>query len=229
MNNDLLNTDEFQKALDDYFYLIDHNYPEKGSLKLVGDRYQLSSELRTILYRGICSSQRSHARIQRLTNTPERLLAIDGYNVLFTLLNYRLGRFVFISNDNICRDAGSLFGKIMKEDLFVDCASILVNHLCCYKNLPVIIYLDSPVSFSINHKQLLNSLLQKNSIDGQTLVVHSADHALKQLENCTLATSDSALIDTCSNAVMDLSRQIIEKKYNAVLYNIRSKLDKVHR
>jgi hypothetical protein len=229
MNNDLLNTDEFQKALDDYFYLIDHNYPEKGSLKLVGDRYQLSSELRTILYRGICSSQRAHARIQRLTITPERLLAIDGYNILFTLLNYRLGRFVFISNDNICRDAGSLFGKIKKEDLFVDCAYILVNHLCCYKNLPVIIYLDSPVSFSINHKQLLNCLLQKNSIDGYAEVVHSADHALKQLENCTLATSDSALIDACSNAVMDLSRQIIEKKYNAVLFNIRSKLDMIHR
>jgi hypothetical protein len=94
MNIDLLNSDEFNNALLDYFYLIDRNFPEKASLKLVGDRYRLVSELRTLLYRGICSEKKASDRRKRITNNREGLLIIDGYNVLFTLLSYRLGRFV---------------------------------------------------------------------------------------------------------------------------------------
>jgi hypothetical protein len=39
MNSSLLNKKSFQNGLADYFYLIDRGYPEKGALKLVGDRY----------------------------------------------------------------------------------------------------------------------------------------------------------------------------------------------
>lgn len=106
MNPELLQSDIFEHGLKDYFYLINRGYPEKGSLKLVGDRYKLSKEFRTILYRGVCSSESSANRSRKIINVADSELMIDGYNVLFTLLNYRLGRFVFISTDSLCRDAG---------------------------------------------------------------------------------------------------------------------------
>jgi hypothetical protein len=162
--------------------------------------------------------------MQRLIEKPADNVVIDGYNVLFTILNYRLGRFVFISNDNICRDAGSLFGKIRKENMFTECASILISFLPLFENIRVLIYLDSPVSFSIKHKQLLIDLLKKNNVTGQVEVVYSADYAIKQHTKCTIASSDSALIDACTNSIIDLPRQIIEKKYNVSLFNIRLKL-----
>jgi hypothetical protein len=227
MNNDLLNSNEFNDALADYFYLIDKNYPEKSSLKLVGDRYKLRTEQRVVLYRGICSSQKAQARHRRLTSKPEGLLVIDGYNVLFTLLNYRLGRFVFISNDNFCRDAGSLFGKIGKENLFTDCVSLLFSYLQSFEEIQVIIYLDAPVSFSQKHKLLLKDFLQKQNITGQVEVVPSADYSLKQHLSAIIATSDSALIDACTNPMIDLPRQIIETKYNTTLFNIQTKLNSI--
>jgi hypothetical protein len=227
MNIELLLTDEFKRAFADYFYLIDNSYPEKGSLKIVGDRYDLKSELRTILYRGICSSKNSLERSKRVTDRPVDFLVIDGYNVLFTLLNYRLGRFVFISTDNLCRDAGSLFGKIKEERLFTECASTLVGYLLTFDAISVIIYLDSPVSFSNEHKLILNNLLAHNKINGQVEVVKSADYAVKQHPDSMIASSDSALIDSCSNKIMDIPRQIIERKYKANLFNLYLALQKI--
>ena len=46
----------FMNACKDYAYLINRNYPERGTLKLVGDRYRLTRDQRTILYRGISSA-----------------------------------------------------------------------------------------------------------------------------------------------------------------------------
>ena len=90
MKTDNPDSELFQQALKDYFYLIDRSYPEKGSLKLVGDRYMLSTDLRNLLYRGVTSRENSKQRSARLVDTPHAPLIIDGYNVLFTLLNYRL-------------------------------------------------------------------------------------------------------------------------------------------
>ena len=114
--------DLFMNACKDYAYLINRNYPEPGTLKLVGDRYRLTRDQRTILYRGISSAEKSALRKAKLVKEIEnKTLAIDGYNVLFSLLNYRLGRFTFISTDDVLRDAGSLHGRLKDEELFMDC------------------------------------------------------------------------------------------------------------
>ncbi len=227
MNADLLNSDEFNNALLDYYYLINSHYPERSTLKLVGDRFKLVSELRTVLYRGVFSKEMALIRKTRLTAYPENILVIDGYNVLFTLLNYRLGHFVFISNDNICRDAGSLFGKIKKESLFTECAIILVEFLSTLKDSSMIIYLDSPVSSSAKHKSLLNDLLFKKQIKSELYIVKSADYAINQHKNCTVASSDSVLIDANRNPIFDIPRAIIERKYSTVLFSIQSRLDEI--
>ena len=225
MNSNLLNREDFQKGLADYFYLIDKNYPEKGALKLVGDRYKLSKEFRTILYRGVSSNENSKKRAERLTEKPGDVLVIDGYNVLFTLLNYRLGRFVFICTDSICRDAGSLFGKIKEEKFFHECLILLIDFLSKLKNVFFEIYLDSPVSMSKKHKYEVEELFAKNYFNGKVHLVPSADIALLENQEGTLATSDSAIIDHSSNAILDIPRYIIEKKYKTELYKLKDKLD----
>src|SRR5512145_134791 len=107
LNSSLL-TDSFSQACTDYFYMVDHHYPERSVLKLVGDRYLLSGDQRTVLYRGISSLKRSSLRNAFLTkDTGGKQLIVDGYNVLFTLLNYRLGKITFVSTDGIVRDAGA--------------------------------------------------------------------------------------------------------------------------
>jgi hypothetical protein len=220
MNIEHLTNELFHQALADYFYLMNRGYPEKGSLKLTGDRYKLATDFRTLLYRGVTSVEKSLKRCARLVDFPRDSLIVDGYNVLFTLLNYRLGRLVFISADNICRDTGSLFGKIRNEKLFGECASLLVDYLKDQKFPEIVIYLDEPVSFSRKHKHILGLELRKHNIEGRVELVHSADQALLLHSSGTIATSDSNVLDHSENPLFDLPRKILESKFNPVLFNL---------
>jgi len=220
MNIDYLTNELFHQALADYFYLMNRGYPEKGALKLTGDRYKLSTDLRTLLYRGVTSVENSLKRSARLVDIPKGILIIDGYNVLFTLLNYRLGRLVFISADNICRDNGSLFGKIRNENLFGDCAVLLTEYLKNWSDLEVILYLDEPVSFSRKHQWMIGLELKKHNIDGKVELVHSADQAILMHTSGVFATSDSNVLDHSCNPILDIPRKILESRFHTMLFNL---------
>ncbi len=229
MDPQLLQSDQFNSSLADYFYLIDRGYPEKEPLKLVCDRYHLPTELRTLLYRGVSSDIKSHHRLQRIIQLPISPLIVDGYNVLLTLMNYRLGHFVFISTDTICRDTGSLFGKIGNESLFRDCIVNLVTFIMQFKELQTIIYLDEPVSNSANHKEMLQSKFDDLRVITEVRVVHSADRAILLHEQGTVASSDSDLIDHSNLPVLDIPHQILLQQYQANLFNLKNNLDTLSR
>jgi hypothetical protein len=207
----------FIPALADYFYLIERGYPERVSIKIVGDRYRLGSEMRTLLYRGITSTEKARRRARRILAEPQPPLIIDGYNVLFTLMNYRSGRFVFISNDRLCRDAGSFSGKIRSEKILEECINQLANYLQPFKQIPILIYLDEPIPNSSRHAQLLSTLL-KNLSHIEIKLVKSADEAILQHTEGTIATSDSELIDHSKLTIMDVAEKILKEIYNAVLF-----------
>lgn len=211
----------FVNACKDYAYLIDRNYPERGTLKLVGDRYRLTRDQRTILYRGITSAEKSALRKAKIVNDIEgKTLAIDGYNVLFSLLNYRLGRFTFISTDNVLRDAGSLHGKLKDEEKFTDCIKILAKHLSEMLPSQVDVFLDSPVSHSERHAGIISDIFQQFGIVVNCRVIRSADYGMKHLPFDVLATSDSVIIEDAEARIVDLPRIILENQYKAELVSI---------
>jgi len=206
---------DFLNACRTYAYLMDRHFPERGALKLVGDRYRLSGDQRTVLYRGISSQQRSESRRSLLvSDITGKNLVIDGYNILFTLLNYRLGRITFISTDSILRDAGSLHGKLRDEKTFGECIEILVNYLVLKAPVSVDVYLDSPVSHSEKHAQVIRDKLHTGHLTGDCHVIKSADWALKQSRQSVIATSDSAIIEKALVPVIDLSREVLDLFYN---------------
>ncbi len=214
-------TDDFKCACNDYFYLLERNYPERGVLKLTGDRYKLSRDQRSVLYRGISSGSRSAARRARLVNLLEgSSLIIDGYNVLFTVLNYRLGRAVFISTDGILRDAGSLHGKLRDERLFNECIADLFDVIVTCHPARVDIFLDSPVSSSDRHQRIISSKLHDCGLKGECNLVHSADREIKTLNSGILATSDTVLIEKTQLPITDISRYVLETKFKAELLKI---------
>jgi hypothetical protein len=54
-NNHVLVNESFLPACRGYAYLVNRNYPERGAVKMVGDRYRLTGDQRTVLYRGYIS------------------------------------------------------------------------------------------------------------------------------------------------------------------------------
>ena len=209
------------EACRDYAYLMNRQYPERGAIKLVGDRYRLTRDQRTVLYRGISSCERSALRSSWVVQEIKgHTLAVDGYNVLFSLLNYRLGRFTFISTDNLLRDAGSLHGRLRDQKTFRECVALLMDFLVTLQPSSVDVFLDSPVSHSEKHAQVIREMLEKCHLRGSCQVIRSADFALKHFPYEVLATSDTVIIEMAARPVIDLPRMILEKHYKADLIRI---------
>jgi len=207
---------DFQQAFRDYFYLVDRHFPEKGLLKLVGDRYRLTGDQRTVLYRGIASNRRSKVRKRLLTeNISGSRIIIDGYNVLFTLINYRFGKITFISTDHIVRDAGSLHGKLKDYSSITSCITMLIDQLSEMDPARVDIYLDSPISHSEKHAFLIRQILEEKGINGDCSVIQSADWALRNATDDILAISDTGIIEKALLPLIDMPRIILVKAYNA--------------
>lgn len=226
MKDTLLNTANFKKGAKDYFYLLDRKYPQKGTLKLVGDRYKLSGDQRTMLYRGISAGSLAGKRKMRLSRTiGNKILVIDGYNVLFTILNYRLGKPVFISNDGILRDAGSLHGKLRNEEVFIKCINLLFGFLIPARPKHMEIFLDSPVSHSAVHKNNIEQELARHSLSGKCKLVKSPDYEIKQYSEGLICTSDTAIINKTENPVVDLPRLVLEKNFTCDFLQIEDILN----
>ena len=227
MDNNSLRSDEFLNGLGDYYYLINRNFPEKGTLKLVGDRYRLNGDQRTILYRGITSEKKASQRKERLAeNIRNQYLLIDGYNVLFTILNYRLGRITFISNDHIVRDAGSLHGKLREENLFLESLDLLFDFFAEFKPAFVHFYIDSPVSLSNYHNQIINEKIIINKLSGICEIVKSPDQCLKKHKEGIIVTSDSVIIDKTNNHIIDVPHLVLKSRFKARLYDLNKILYK---
>ncbi len=221
MNPELLQEESIISAISDYFYLLQRDYPEKEALKLVGDKYRLQTEIRNLFYRGVASAVKSELRSRRIVSNPISPLLIDGYNVLFTLLNYRLGHFVFLSTDSICRDTGSLFGKVKNESLFYESIEQLIYYLSKFRDIQIMIYLDEPVTKSSLHLDFLQSARKKYNSDIAMYLVHSADKAILSHSQGTIATSDSTIIDGIHLPIFDIPLQIITDLYNASIFDLR--------
>ena len=227
MDNHCLRSEEFLDGLCDYFYLINRNFPEKGTLKLVGDRYRLNGDQRTILYRGITSEAKANQRIKRLSSLiTDKYLLIDGYNVLFTLLNYRLGRITFISNDRIVRDAGSLHGKLREEGLFLETLDLLFDFFAEFRPSFVHFYIDSPVSLSAFHSKIINNKIDQNKLSGICEIVKSPDQCLEKNKEGIIVTSDSVIIDKTSNCILDLPHLVLKSRFKARLFDLNKILAK---
>ena len=218
---------EFIHACQDYAYLMNRHFPERGVLKLVGDRYRLSGDQRTVLYRGISSQQRSELRGSLLvSDIAGTYLFIDGYNVLFTVLNYRLGRITFISTDRMLRDAGSLHGRLRDEKTFRECVDMLGDYLQRKRPARTEVYFDSPVSHSEQHARLMLGKMQHLNLAGDCHVIRSADWALRHASSGVLATSDTAIMEKANMPVIDLPREILEHYYHPAFPLLTSLINK---
>lgn len=230
MKNKNLLTTAFKNAITDYYYLLNKNYPPKETLKLVGDRFRLTGVQRTVLLRGITSKEKARKRKAKLTaleNSKGKILYIDGYNVLFTMMNYLLGKVIFIGNDGILRDSGGVYGKIENETTFYQSANLLLDFIPGSAFQEVTIYLDSPVSNSSSHLHQLEKQVQQKKIKGKIQLTWPVDHRLKQINDgdSVIATSDSQIIDHTTSKIIDLARSALETTYGITILDLGSLIE----
>ncbi len=223
-------------AAHDYRWLLDRDYPDTQSLRLVGDRYRLSGTERGMLYRGVFSEQDSRRRAARLSgldtqghatpnasdsfNATGTQLTVDGHNVLFTIWNYLSGRPIVLATDGWLRDIGGTRARLPHDERFTRVATLLLEALKATRCNPINILLDEQLPWSRDHCTEINALHAQVSHTGAgpaaskapTLTAttnSSVDAAVAATGGGSIATSDTGIIDRCKAPVLDLGGYIV--------------------
>jgi hypothetical protein len=206
---------DFLFACLDYYYLLNKGYPINSALKIVGDRYELTSIERNILLRGISSNKKiieRKAKIAKENLIENKIIHIDGYNILFTISNYFNGNFCFIAMDGFVRDCANLGGRNKKTLNFEKTVSSLLLFFKELKPKKCIIYLDEPVSKSKEDIAIFKNLLFENMNSFDLLLVKNPDTVLSNIDSKQIiVTSDSVIIDKTDCKIFDLVRWYFEK------------------
>lgn len=209
-------------AIKDYRWLLDRHYPQRSAIHIVGDRYKLTGTERSILYHGVSDACSAGKRSDKVTEElSANRIAIDCYNVLFTLTNYLLGKPVYISDDNFLRDAGEGRGRINNKEIFDRALNLLENFLSNNKDREYYLLLDAPISNSGKLAIILADYLSSSRIKGVAEAINSPDYVLQNISGAVICSSDSAIMDKTVCRIFDIPRHILVKEFSAEFYSIR--------
>ncbi|HUU20314.1 MAG TPA: DUF434 domain-containing protein [Sedimentisphaerales bacterium] len=200
-------------AIADFSLLLTRGYAEKGTLKLVGDRFSLTERQRLAIMRSACSDQQLASRNRRciaLENLAGQSIAIDGYNVLITVEAAMSGGVIFKGCDGCFRDLASVHGTYRKVTETIPAVQLIGQFLREVGAGKALWLLDSPVSNSGRLKTLIGELARKNNWNWEIELLLSPDAELKK-SDLIVASSDSVVLDGCKRWT-NLAAEIITQK-----------------
>jgi hypothetical protein len=213
--------EELKSAIRDYRWLLDKHYPQRSSIQLVGDRYKLTGPERSILYRGVGDSISAINRYGKITTELSgKTIAIDCYNVLFTLMNYLMGKPVYISDDGLVRDAGEGRGRINNKRIFDKALKLLEGFIIDHSAKEYYLLLDEPISNSGKLAVDLAEFLNTSGVRGVAETLRSPDYVLQRFKNAIICSSDSIIIDRTECKIFDLPFYILKKSFSTKFESI---------
>jgi hypothetical protein len=209
----MLKSEDLRKAAEDFRYLLNRGYPRKAALEMVGNRYQLLSDERHLLHRGVFSDRDSASRqkkkipVRRIQN---QALVIDGYNVLITIEAAFSGRPLVLGDDGFIRDISGLSGNFKKTDKTNEALQLIFDFIKRVKPRKTLLLFDSPISRSGELAQEVRDGLKRENLSGDAMAVRVPEKILIGFPGM-IATSDTAVIDQ-SKRVVDLAGDIMRRR-----------------
>ncbi len=188
------------RAVADMSWLLSRGYADASTLKLVGDRYNLSRRQRLAVMRSTCSDSQAQNRTARQVtadNIAGHILALDGYNVLITIEAALGSGVLLIGRDGCIRDLASIHGTYRRVAETRPAIEIIAASLTALAINSVLWYLDRPVSNSGRLKQIIEHYAAEHSLDWTVELLANPDKALIE-SNHIIASSDSVVLDGCT-------------------------------
>lgn len=213
MVRDMLKSEELQKAAEDFRYLLNRGYPRKAALEMVGNRYQLVSDQRHLLHRGVFSDSDSKSRRKKrisINRIGNKDLVIDGYNVLITIEAGLSGRPLVLGDDGFIRDISGLSGNFKKTDKTDEALQLIFDFIKRVKPRKTLLLFDSPISRSGELAREARDGLKRENLSGDAMAVRVPEKILIGFPGI-IATSDTAIIDP-SKQVVDLAGHILREQ-----------------
>lgn len=178
--------------------ILSMNYPDKASLKLVGDKFKLTERQRKAVLRAACSDkdlQRRKAKEVKSTELKDATLSIDGFNLLITLETYLSGGFIFVGRDGCRRDLASIHGSYKRVSSTQEAVEAVGNHLAEVGIRQVNWYFDKPVSNSGKLKVMLYEIAKKKAWNWQIELDFNPDKVLIEAKETIVVSSDAIVIN----------------------------------
>ena len=210
------NIELLRKAVEDYALLLTKEYPPKGALKLVGDKFRFTERQRMAILRSACSDQsllyrKNHEAILKKVILNE--IYIDGYNLLITIESALSGGLIFIGRDGCYRDLSGIHGTYRSVEETIPALKLIGSNLIEMGIEMVNWLLDTPVSNSRRLKTLMASVAEENNWSWNIELHNNPDKILTEAK-LPVATSDSVILDN-SKSWINLAAHIISNKIKA--------------
>lgn len=212
-----MSTNFFAEACAEYKHLREKGYPEKATLKLVGDKHRLTRMQRNSMFRGIVVETLAgprRSKIVRPADVPGSSLGIDWYNVLITVESYLRGLPVFISDDGIVRDSSATHGSYRRSELTARALQEIAGELTIMAPSRIDVFLDAPIAFSGLMAEEVRRKIGEIPCPAQVSVAHSADYPLKSYIGI-VASSDSVILDSAPR-ILDLPRVVLQQCFQFI-------------
>jgi hypothetical protein len=200
-----------RSAVADLSWLYDRGYAAASSLKLVGDRHELTQRQRIAVGRCAASSEAVRGRMSRQVE-PRALSGetvwLDGYNVLTTVEAALSGGVLLLGRDGCLRDMASMHGSYRKVSETLPALRLVSEWLKAHGAASCHWLLDKPVSNSGQLKKLIEDVLREAGSTGEVVLVNNPDAPLSQTD-AVVASSDSVILGRCQRW-LDLARLVVE-------------------
>ena len=186
-------------AVEELSWLLTRGYPEAASLKLVGDRHDLSARQRKAVERCACSDHARERRLERylpVEGLAGRPLALDGFNCIIVTESILSGAPVFRGRDSAHRDLAGVHGTWRQLEVTRSALTALAYLLVANTPSHVTWWLDRPVSNSGRLRALLLGLAEDLGQSWSVELHDDPDRVLRETKDI-VASADAWVLDGC--------------------------------
>lgn len=186
-----------RRATAELSWLLGRGYAIVAALKLVGDRYGLTSRQRLAVSRAACSDQQRDNRNARSLSIEEiegERLIVDGFNLIITVEAAMSGGLLIKARDRCVRDLSSVHGSYRSVEETERAIQLVGEVLESIKPESVRWLLDRPVSNSGRLAQRINDVARKRAWRWTVETVFNPDKLIQSSDSIAV-TSDSAILD----------------------------------
>ena len=212
---------QVREGITDLRYLLGRGYNREGALRLIGDKYQLGTPERSLLFRCVydpTTAQRIRSRIHPVEDLATAQITIDGYNTLITVESYLLGLPVVLSDDGMVRDISEVHRKHRMTPTTMNALRTIANLLGSVQPSHVLFLYDAQVSRSGELCEKTLEILNELKVLGRAQTTRTADRDVLR-SGGFICSSDYALISKAEK-VVDLAGAIILRAKYQNLVNL---------
>ncbi len=201
------------EAVNDLCYLQSRGYTDNSALQIVGNHYRLNKRQRNAVLRVSCGEKEIIIRSRsekKSSNLKDKIIEIDGFNLLILLESALSGAFIFKGRDGLYRDISSVHGSYKRVVKTEEAILLVGKVLKSLKVKSVKWYLDKPVSNSGRLKSRLLEIGRNNDFNWDAELVFDPDKVLIESQN-VVVSSDGMILESVGNW-FNMSAYLVENK-----------------